>query len=252
MKNYRVFYLVLLMGIVIPCTLRAQNTDTLSGKKKEMKNIIRYNLSGPLIFGHSYVVFGYERTVGTHQSFSVNIGAFGLPAFTGSDSLAVGANRKNEGFHVSGDYRFYLSGENRYPAPHGVYIGPYYSYNHLSRENTWMFNSPTFTGNVDVAFDVNIHTAGLELGYQFVLFKRMTLDFVAVGPGVAYYSFKNNLTSNLSPEKHDELLAAIADKLKEKLPMLSSYFNNEEYKKNAGIKAWSIGYRYIVQIGFRF
>jgi hypothetical protein len=65
-------------------TLYSQQTDTaLTSKKssgKDYKNVIRYNLSGPLLFGFdNYIIFGYERIVNANQSFSINVGVVGLP-----------------------------------------------------------------------------------------------------------------------------------------------------------------------------
>jgi hypothetical protein len=122
-------------------TLHAQvNTD--STWEKSHRNIIRYNLSGPLVFGFSnYIIFGYERAVSPHQSFSINIGGVALPKFASLsvDSFSVQKDIKNKGFNASVDYRFYLAHENKYDAPRGVYIGPYLAYNHFDRSNNWIF-----------------------------------------------------------------------------------------------------------------
>ena len=39
-------------------------------EKKNLKNTIRINLTNPMIFGTDCYMFGYERTIGNHQSFS--------------------------------------------------------------------------------------------------------------------------------------------------------------------------------------
>jgi hypothetical protein len=43
-----------------------------------------------------------------------------------------------------------------------------------------------------------IFTVGAELGYQFVFWKRLTLDLVLVGPGLANYDIKATIDGNLS------------------------------------------------------
>jgi hypothetical protein len=35
-----------------------------------------------------------------------------------------------------------------------------------------------------------IFNIGVELGYQFVFWKRLTLDFVLIGPAISYYGGK--------------------------------------------------------------
>src|ERR1700754_2247671 len=110
-----------------------ENTEN-NKPEKWRKNIIRYNLSGGLLFGlGDYVVIGYERVVNARQSFSINIGPSSLPKLVNftTDSFSLQKDLKNSGFNVSVDYRFYLTKENKYAAPHGLYIGPYTSYNHF-------------------------------------------------------------------------------------------------------------------------
>ena len=251
MKNLNVFCTVLLICITLSRPLQAQNSDSVK-TERAFKNTVRFNFSAPLIFGDRYLVLGYERMVGTNQSFSINIGSFGLPNFVSSDSLKVSDQRKDKGFHVSADYRFYLAAENRHRAPRGVYIGPYYSYNHLARNNSWTFNTKSFSGNTAASLDVNIHTIGFELGYQFVFWKRFAVDMVAIGPGIAHYSFKSDISNSLTPENQSELLKTIAQKIREKIPASSDFLSDEHYKRDSGVATWSVGYRYIIHFGYRF
>lgn len=137
MKRSTLHFITLLTLLFCFGKLYSQEATPEKKREKEHKNIIRYNLSGGLLFGvNHYIVFGYERVVGPHQSFSVNIGRATLPKLVSfnTDSLSVSQDKKNTGFNVSVDYRFYLAKEDRYHAPHGLYIGPYFSYNHFLRE----------------------------------------------------------------------------------------------------------------------
>src|SRR5688572_4912189 len=115
----------------------AQGPVDSSKKKFPYKNVIRYNLSGALLFGaDQYIVMGYERIVGPRQSFSVNVGRASLPGLIHvlTDSFTYKKDHKSTGQNISVDYRFYLAKENKFEAPHGFYIGPYYSFNHFKRE----------------------------------------------------------------------------------------------------------------------
>jgi hypothetical protein len=64
-----------------------------------------------------------ERVVKKHQTFTVNIGLASFPSMNiiTSDSLKANGDSKNKGYNFSVDYRFYLSKENKYSAPRGVY-----------------------------------------------------------------------------------------------------------------------------------
>ena len=86
-----------------------------------------------MLFSWKFNVIGYERVIKDYQTASINIGrtAFGDFLFN-SDSLEVIDQKHDKGFNLSLDYRFYLQKENKYRAPRGIYIGPYYSYNHFS------------------------------------------------------------------------------------------------------------------------
>src|SRR5262245_53680240 len=81
----------------------------------QYKNVVRYNLSGALLFGiDGYIVFGYERVINPHQSFSINVGRASLPKLISisTDSFSISKDQKRTGFNLSVDYRFYLGSEN--------------------------------------------------------------------------------------------------------------------------------------------
>ena len=267
-NKLKFLFFAVLMIIII--TVKAQEqketekelADTVSvvnqekiAKKKDFKNIIRYNLSNPALISPNFRVFGYERVLKNNQSFSINIGTFGLPKFFGSlgDSLKLlEKNQKDRGFHFSVDYRFYLKKENKYPAPRGLYIGPYYSINHMSRENKWSLNTENFNGDVKTKLGININTIGAEMGYQFVICKRLTFDFILLGPGVGFYSLNAKLDTSLSPDDESMFFQKLNDLLAEKIPGYDKVIQPAEFSKKGSFKTTTLGFRYLVQIGFRF
>ena len=195
------FFLIAISLLILGSTAICQDSTTKKSDKK-YKNVIRYNLTGGLLFGiNRYVVFGYERVVGQHQSFSVNFGPAGLPKFVSInlDSLSITKDLKNNGYNFSFDYRFYLAKENRYAPPHGLYIGPFASYNHFKRENNWeLQKSGSQQELISTNTTFNITTIGGELGYQFVIWKRLAIDMVLIGPGFSYYDLTATIQSGLS------------------------------------------------------
>ena len=158
----------LLLGI---STLDAQETIDLKKAVKEeriRKNTIRLNLTNPIIFGERSLIMGYERTIGEHQSFSINAGLATLPKFNliniEDDSLIqLNKSSKDKGFNITGDYRFYLASENKHRAPRGIYIGPYASHVFMGRENTWNLNTESFQGEVKTDFRFNMTAIGAQL-----------------------------------------------------------------------------------------
>ena len=75
----KIFYLIAIVLIVMVC----QGTYAQGPKDsstRTYKNVLRYNLSGALLFGFSkYIVLGYERVLSPKSSISVNFGSAALP-----------------------------------------------------------------------------------------------------------------------------------------------------------------------------
>ena len=67
-----------------------------------------------------------------------------------TDSIKdITKSNNSKGFHLSLDYRFYLSKENKYNAPHGVYIGPYATYNTFNRDYKLVSSTESFPGELN-------------------------------------------------------------------------------------------------------
>jgi hypothetical protein len=230
----------------------SQEQDTL---KKYRKNTVRINLTNPMLFGDNNYILGYERTIGKHQSFSVNVGLFTMPKLINinTDSItALNKSVKSRGLSMSADYRFYLAKENKYNSPHGLYIGPYFASNSFSRTLELSANTASFTGQLDANLKFGITTLGFQLGYQFIFWNRVSLDMILFGPGVSLYRTKVSLSTSLDPDQESELFKKINEKLQEKIPGYSLVIQPGEFEKTGSMRTTSLGYRYIVMLGFRF
>jgi hypothetical protein len=247
-----ILFVMTLSGLLQPAL--AQETKK---EEKFRKNTVHINITNPLIFGSGSVVIGYERLLKSKKhSFTINIGVTSFPDFglIENDSLKhLNKLKDQKGFNVSADYRFYLLKENKYPAPRGVYIGPYYSYNYFGNHNSWeVKNSNGSTAIVESELKLNVHTIGFEFGYQFIFRDRISLDMVLLGPGVGFYDFKAVFSNNLSDEVKQKILDALNGSLAEKFPGYGIIINEEEFKRTGATDRTTIGYRYMVQLGFRF
>jgi hypothetical protein len=223
--------------------------------KKNLKNTVKFNLTNPMIFGDKCFVVGYERTIGNHQSFSVNLGRFSLPRVfnINTDSIKdLTKDVQSKGFHASVDYRFYLSKENKYNSPHGVYIGPYLTYNSYTRFFDLKASTESFTGEFNADFNFRVATMGFQLGYQFILWNRVTLDMILFGPGIGAYKIKTTLSTNLDPDTESELFKKINEALQEKIPGYSLVLNPGTFEKTGTYNNTGMGFRYVVMVGFRF
>jgi hypothetical protein len=225
--------------------------------EKVRKNTIRVNVSNPAIFGSKALIFGYERVLNDHHSITIDVGGMSLPKLlpgniTINDSIQLSANSTQSGYHVSVEYRFYLPNENKHNAPRGVYLAPFVSYNKFTRNNTWDLNTTSFKGDLSTEFKLTISTIGGELGYQFILWKRLAIDLVLIGPGISSYKIKTNLSTSLSADDQAELFRKINDALADKIPGYSLVIDDQEYEKNGSTNTTTIGFRYMVHLGFRF
>ncbi|OQP43760.1 hypothetical protein A4D02_09765 [Niastella koreensis] len=212
-------------------------------------------MSGALLFGiDHYVVLGYERVIKPRQSISVNFGRASLPkpVSINTDSFQVQKDQKRNGYNFSIDYRFYLASENKHHAPHGLYIGPYYSYNKFTNDKQWAHTNNSTTSNINTSTKFNIHTVGFELGYQFIFWKRLALDLVLAGPGLGFYNYKATFDSNISPDAKKQLQEALKQLLTQKFPGMNYVFSDKTLDANGVMKTNTIGYRYIFHIGFNF
>jgi hypothetical protein len=224
-------------------------------EKKVLKNSVKLNLTNPMIFGDQCYMLGYERTIGAHQSFSLNIGRFSMPKVfnINTDSIKeVSKSTQSKGFHLSGDYRFYLQNENKHNAPRGVYIGPYFTYNSFTRNYTLSATTPSFTGDLNADFSFRIASVGFQLGYQFLFWNRVSLDLILFGPGIASYKLKTNLSTTLDADTESELFQKINDALSQKIPGYDLVLKPGTFERTGSTNTTSFGYRYVVMLGFRF
>jgi hypothetical protein len=240
----------LFFGSTVYCLGQA-SSDSLP---REYKNNIRVNITNPMLFGDKYTVVGYERKIKEYQTASVNIGRFAFPKLTSleNDSLGMSSDYSDKGFTMAFDYRFYLKNENKHQAPRGVYMGPYYSFNYLGRKNTWVMDNSAYQGtvNTDMSFTANL--VGVQLGYQFILWKRLSLDMILFGPGVWFYKMKIETNSDMSSEALEMLYERINTALAEKLPGHEVLLPQSSYEKKGSYSTKSGGYRLMMHLGFLF
>jgi len=223
-------------------------------EKKVRKNSIMVTVSNPALISSQFRTFGYERVLPHNQSFTVTVGKFSIPKFRGdlADSLGLNTDYKDKGFHFSTDYRFYLKKENRHAAPRGVYLAPFYTYNHMNRENSWKLENDGRIDEIYTNLTLNIHTIGAELGYQFIFWDRVALDLILMGPGFGFYGVKAELGTNLDPDKESEFFDKLNEILADKIPGYDKVIEPGEFSKDGTYNTEGVGFRYLVRVGYRF
>lgn len=217
------------------------------------KNVLKWNMTPFLLWSSKNINISYERVLKHNRSFSVNAGYFVLPIGELRDNVNLNNNKSKGGFSVSGDYRFYFQHRNTKPAPDGLYWGPFASAHYYQFENDISFNdNQSVQGSAHFGADMSIYSLGIQLGYQFVIKDRLTVDLIFIGPALSVYSLNVNLSGDLSFDEESEALKALQDILEKKLPILDKLLEDKTIKHKGTTTSLGAGLRYMLQLGYRF
>lgn len=220
-----------------------QESDTL----KYRRNIVKLDLTSYMLYRQA-VVFSYERVVKPHQTWGVTVGYERFPAVAQS-SLTKEDN--GGGYKYGGEYRFYLAKENKYAAPRGIYIGPYYTSHAFNSKRFLEVEHDGVTDKATLNSQLRVHNFGAQLGYQFVFNDRWTIDLVLVGPSFSNYRAKMRLEGDFTFDPEDiqnEYLLELIDQF----PILEDILTGQEVDAKGKVDTWALGYRYQFLIGYRF
>ena len=131
--------------------------------------------------------------------------------------------------------------------------GVYGSYQHYQFENTVnVFEGDVASGNLTLGAKLNIVSAGVELGYQFIIKERLSIDLVFMGPSLSMYTKAFTLSGDLDVDEENEYLQAIYDILKARIPGLEQLVQDGSLTTNGANMSLGFGLRYLIQIGYRF
>lgn len=216
------------------------------------RNVLKWNVT-PMMWSRSNINLSYERVTSNHGSFSINAGYFVLPSAGLFDSLDILKSRNKWGFSVAGDKRYYFKKRNTGITPDGLYWGFFGSVHHYEFENNFeVIGSEVVQGELTLNGNLSILTAGVELGYQFVLKNNITIDLIFIGPAISTYSGKLAISGNLKVDKESEYIKAIYDVLVKRFPGADNLLKEKSIKNNGTVFSLGPGYRYMLQIGYRF
>jgi len=251
-------FLLMLLGILILYPLDGMpvnKKDTVNRPEPIHKNVIKINPSRMIFCDVSNLGLSYERFIHKDQTAAISVGYLKYGKLFKDDhilNILQITSRQSAGFSVTLEYRFYPLKRNARPVPDGLYIGPFASYygywfeNGLEIKNSSVLKNGKFNANFYFA------SVGFELGYQFVFWKRLTLDLVLIGPSITYYGGKSVLTGDISTDEAELLNTEFFEELREQYPILQGISKKVEFDANGRLGLFSIGYRYLIQIGFHF
>jgi hypothetical protein len=239
-------------ALIASFNTKAQVKDSVKGvQEKEYKNSLKVNLTSWILYTNG-IQLNYERILSKKRSITLFGGLiqFPMPSVIDNSSLSFDRNKKKSGFCIGSEYRFYLAKENKYSAPHGIYLAPFVSYYHFNNQRLGR-DSLNPQDNLTLNTTMDFLNIGGELGYQFVIKKRFVIDCVMVGPALSSYYFNIKLDGSSSGNQNEQI-QAIVDALKNKFPALKDLSSDEGISKTGISNFWSFGFRYAIHIGYRF
>jgi hypothetical protein len=240
-----IFFGVLIF--LISLSTQAQRGDTTS-----RKNIVKLDLTSYWLYRNAVVV-SYERVVkkNPNQTWGITAGYQVFPPLPALDNIKVVNESQASGLKLGGEYRFYLQKENKYKAPHGVYLGSYSSFHRYSNSRSIEVDNNGVLEYADFETNLSILNIGVQLGYQFVLNNRWTLDMVFVGPSISNYSLAAKLEGNYTFDP-DNITNEVVQGLIDRFPAFKELINEDEFSSKGRTSAWAYGYRYQFQVGYHF
>lgn len=219
------------------------------------KNIFKVNLTSLAVKTGS---FQYERILTKKISFALSAAYMpgtGLPfssvisRFFDSDEATDFLKIQSSNMTVTPEIRFYLSKKGN---GHGFYIAPFYRYGNLKVSNIDIYYGANSNKIINVDTKTKSSSAGLSLGAQWLVGKRMSIDWVILGPhyGNSKMELIGKTDRAYSTSEQKELLNEFGD---------NTFITNEpssvEVDENGLNQKYNDiwgGIRFSLGLGFRF
>jgi hypothetical protein len=261
----RIICQLLVLFLLPITTLQAlEKNDTLTKKETKEKpakltpyhwNVIKFNPTPMLIWQEvRNITISYERLIAKDQSVSLQLGYLLFPKLIDDTIAHIAAitGKQKYGVNIAIDYRYYPFSRNRRPAPDGLYIGAFLSYYGFKFRNDLDIVKTTVDQNGYIGGKMNIVNLGMMLGYQFIFWKRFTIDMLLFGPSISYYSGDLRISGTLDSDQIKNIDKEVVDKLLKRFPFLGTLFSADGLEFTGSRASISIGFRYSIQLGVHF
>jgi hypothetical protein len=259
-----IYFAITAMLLMVSTAISAQDSnDTIKKENKKEKpvllepyhrNVIKFNPTPMLLWDISNFTLSYERLIKKDQSLSLQAGYLAFPNLIDDTVINLLAiyDRSRTGINLSFDYRYYPFARNRRPAPDGLYIGGYISYYGLKSANKFNILHTEIDQQGTIETKVYIANLGFELGYQFIFWKRFTLDLLLFGPSYSMISTNINISGKLDPDQIQNIDQELVDKLLNRFPHLGTVFSDDGLQYSGKNTKFSALLRYSVSLGVHF
>ncbi|MGB1205071.1 MAG: DUF3575 domain-containing protein [Chitinophagales bacterium] len=251
MKKYLIFSFLLFLFL------------SWSDSAKAQKNVVKLDL---VSLPFSNVCLHYERVTNTRQSLVLRGNyqfSHSLPSFTtatfeqeGSDIGIKISDSDISGWGFGAEYRFYTGKERE--APNAFYLAPFLDYKKTTLSLTGQYNNSdtnVYGANATIEGTWKRTLFGLQLGRQWIIKERFSIDWSFLGFGFRANSIGLSFKSDDADENYEEWKADIEESL-EDLPLLQDVFDlaadNIENLVTADAKFPDVFVKTGITIGFAF
>lgn len=244
--------ILIIFLVISQLTIYATEKDSTISYRK---NTIRWNMTPMAVVGPKSIVLGYERVIKPYQTISINIGYLEMSPFTNElgEEIHFLDDNKTGGFDFSADYRFYFKNRNKNLAPDGVYWGPYMAYYGIWQEGSVNILKNSIVKNTaSIQSKLQMYSLGLQLGYQFVIKDRFTIDLILLGPSYTYYDISADVSFDTEINIQDPVYQEIYEKIKNTNPLIAEILKEQNFDTKGRIGLSYYGFRYGINLGWRF
>jgi hypothetical protein len=261
----QMYFISIIFVIFSSLALQAQEkNDTIAkGNKKEKqvpltpyhRNVIKFNPTPMILWGdRRNITFTYERLIKKDMSVSLQAGFLLFPNLLDDTirNLIAITGKTRKGINLALDYRYYPFSRNRRPAPDGMYIGGYLSYYGFLYKTKFDVLHTTVDQQGELDGKVSLVNLGLSVGYQFIFWKRFTLDLLMFGPSFSMLSGSIKISGQLDSEEIQNIDQELVDKLLNRFPYLESIFSSDGLQYTGRKTQYTPFLRYSIQFGFHF
>jgi opacity protein-like surface antigen len=243
MKTYLLFFVFAASVHLAP----AQDSLVMNTRK----NTLKLDLTHNLIYRDAFNL-SWERIIKKNQTLGFTIGYQEFPKVLNlGENIEAEREYKSNGYKFGTEYRFYLQKENKFSAPRGVYIGPYFTVLGFNTSRGIVYNGGETPERASYTSKFHLYSLGAQLGYQFVFNDRWSLDLVLIGPSITRYDASLRMDGDFEFDPED-VQNEILDALIDKFPGLEDLLEDKELNSSGNVDVLGIGYRYQFLIGYRF
>jgi hypothetical protein len=239
----------LVVVIFIALVVCGQTKDSASTDRKW---VVKYMAANYVFNSYSFEI---ERMLNGKNAVTLG---FGFPA-TRSIMGQYGIVEDPEGLseatfstsHIRAAYRHYTG---KSMLPKGFYIEPYLKYQQVNADATVNIDNEGVTFPAALKTDLHSFNAGFQMGVQFLIAKRVAIDFYFLGLEGGFMS--GDLTGTPSdPSNIDEMRQKVDDAIKDMPSYIKDKLTVTNTSTSVNVKAKSVPYPWLrggINIGIAF